>query len=84
MVEEEEECEGCDERLLYSPTDDDYRHLSFMDKPRKDYIAEDFIEAVVYDLHHIDVYSKHSMGLLNELFLLIHGKDVATVREESK
>ena len=83
---EEEECEDCDDKLLYlrDRNKEEYRHLSFMDKSRKDYVAEDFIEAVVYDLHHIDVYSKNAMGLLNELFLLLHGKDVDTVRAEER
>ena len=74
MVEEEEECEDCHDKLLYSPTDDDYRHLSFMDKPRKDYIAEDFIEAIVYDLHQINTFSENAINLLNELFGRVYDK----------
>ena len=37
-------------------------------------LKEDFIEAVVYDLHQINTFSENAINLLNELFGRIYDK----------
>ena len=46
----------------------------WMEKDKKDYTNEDFIEAVVYDLHQINTFSENAINLLNELFGRIYDK----------
>ena len=48
--------------------------LEWMDKDRKDFTNEDFIEAIVYDLHQINTFSENAMILLNELFGRVYDK----------
>ena len=48
--------------------------VNWMEKDRKDFTTEDFIEAIVYDLHQINVYSEQAMKLLNELFERVYDK----------
>ena len=46
----------------------------WMEKDREDFTTEDFIEAIVYDLHQINVYSEQAMKLLNDLFERVYDK----------
>ena len=48
--------------------------VNWMEKDKKDYTNEDFIEAVVYDLHQINTFSENAINLLNELFGRIYDK----------
>jgi len=48
--------------------------LEWMDKDRKDFTNEDFIEAIVYDLHQINTFSENAINLLNELFGRVYDK----------
>tara|TARA_R100000656_G_scaffold124453_1_gene102637 strand:+ start:654 stop:827 length:174 start_codon:yes stop_codon:yes gene_type:complete len=48
--------------------------LEWMEKGKEEYTNEDFIEAIVYDLHQINTFSENAMILLNELFGRVYDK----------
>lgn len=48
--------------------------LEWMEKDKEDYTNEDFIEAIVYDLHQINTFSENAINLLNELFGRVYDK----------
>tara|TARA_R100000687_G_C6392063_1_gene137745 strand:+ start:335 stop:508 length:174 start_codon:yes stop_codon:yes gene_type:complete len=48
--------------------------LEWMEKDKEEYTNEDFIEAIVYDLHQINTFSENAMILLNELFGRVYDK----------
>ena len=48
--------------------------LEWMEKDKEEYTNEDFIEAIVYDLHQIYTFSENAMILLNELFGRVYDK----------
>ena len=48
--------------------------LEWMEKDKEEYTNEDFIEAIVYDLHQINTFSENAMILMNELFGRVYDK----------